>query len=160
MSQSLINKVASVQADNFINKSLHTDDFQWILRIKNVYFEEDLWTAASVNCTQRNLHQEESLFKYWKAVTSVFQTWNNVKTKPFQAKSGLIYQKKTKIKIDTFYRNWTGSFWKIPQSSKFERFLFNIFHSIFLFVEKPDVCNFTDDDTIYSVLGLLNLNSH
>ena len=93
-------------------------------------------------------------------MTSVFQTWNNVKTKPFQAKSWLIYQKKPKIKTGTFYRNWTGSFWKIPQGSKFERFLFNIFHSIFLFVEKPDVCNFTDDDTLYSVLGLLNLNSH
>ena len=48
------------------------------------------------------------------------------------------------------YSNWSEVLRGIPQASVLGPLLFNIFiNDIFSFIEKPEICNFADDNTLY-----------
>ena len=58
---------------------------------------------------------------------------------------------KQMTKIGSVYGDWANVIRGIPQGSILGPLLFNIFiNGIFLVVEKTDICNFADDNTLYS----------
>ena len=59
--------------------------------------------------------------------------------------------RKQGTKIGSAYSDWANVIRGIPQGSMLGLLLFNIFiNDIFLFVEKSDICNFADYNTLYS----------
>ena len=56
-----------------------------------------------------------------------------------------------RTKVGSLYSKWSEICRGIPQASILGPLLFNIFiNDIFFFVEKSEICNFADDNTIYS----------
>ena len=56
-----------------------------------------------------------------------------------------------KVKIGTSYSDWANVTRGIPQRPILGSLLSNIFiNDIFLFIEKSDICKFTDDNTLFS----------
>ena len=53
-------------------------------------------------------------------------------------------------KIDSSYSDWANATTDFLQRSILGPLLFNIFINIFLFIEKSDICKFTDDNTLFS----------
>ena len=54
------------------------------------------------------------------------------------------------MKIGSSYSVWNEIKRGVPEGSIVEPLLFNVFiNDIFMFIEKTEVCNFADDDTIY-----------
>ena len=59
--------------------------------------------------------------------------------------------RKQRTKVGSYYSNWSEIDRGIPQGSILGPLLFNVFiNDIFLFVEKSMICNFADDNTLYS----------
>ena len=59
--------------------------------------------------------------------------------------------RKQKTKVGSAYSKWSNIRRGIPQGSILDPLLFNIFiNDIFMIVEQSDICNFADDNTVYS----------
>ena len=59
--------------------------------------------------------------------------------------------RKQRTKVGSSYSKWSEIKHGIPQGSILEPLLFNIFiNDLFFFIEKSDICNFADDNTLYS----------
>ena len=57
--------------------------------------------------------------------------------------------RKQRVKISSSYSIWNEFKRGVPQGSFLGPLLFNAFNNIFMFIEKTEICNFADDNTIY-----------
>ena len=59
--------------------------------------------------------------------------------------------RKQRKKVGSSYSKWSEMIHGIPQGSILGPLLFNIFiNDLFFVIEKSDICNFADDNTLYS----------
>ena len=59
--------------------------------------------------------------------------------------------RKQRTKVGSAYSKWSKVRRGIPQGSILGPLLFNIFiNDIFMIIEQSDICNFADDNTLYS----------
>ena len=66
--------------------------------------------------------------------------------------SDYLSHRKQKTKIGSPYNFWHGIIRRFPQGSLLGPLLFNTFiNYLFLFIRKSGVCNFAEDNTLYSV---------
>ena len=58
--------------------------------------------------------------------------------------------RKQRTKVSSSYSKWSEICGRISQGSILGPLLFNIFINIFFFIENSEICNFADDNAIYS----------
>ena len=64
--------------------------------------------------------------------------------------------RKQRTKVGSSYSKWSEIKHGIPQGSILGPLLFNIFiNDLFFVIEKSDICNFADDNTLYSCVANL-----
>ena len=62
-----------------------------------------------------------------------------------------LHSRKQRTKVASSYSKWSEIIHGIPQGSILGPLLFNIFiNDLFFVIEKSDICNFADDNTLYS----------
>ena len=65
--------------------------------------------------------------------------------------------RRQRVKLDSTFSSWLKILLGVPQGSILGPLLFNIFlNDMLWFVEKTDICNFADDNTIYSCAKSVN----
>ena len=58
--------------------------------------------------------------------------------------------RKQRSKVGFAYNKWSKIRHRIPQESILGAILLNIFINMFMIIQQSDICNFTDDSTLYS----------
>ena len=62
----------------------------------------------------------------------------------------ILFILKAKVKIGSAIREWIDTLTGIPKGSILGPLIFNIFiNDLIMFIEKSDICNFADDNSLY-----------
>ena len=80
-----------------------------------------------------------------------------VDTKSLKLLQYYLSNRTQRVKLDSTFSSWLKILLGVPQGSILGPLLFNIFlNDMLWFVEKTDICNFADDNTIYSCAKSVN----
>ena len=80
-----------------------------------------------------------------------------VHIKSLKLLQGYLSNPTQRVKLDSTFSSWLKILLGVPQGSILGPLLFNIFlNDMLWFVEKTDICNFADDNTIYSCAKSVN----
>ena len=117
---------------------------------------------CGIRKTQYNLHSLLTLWRIWRTdlskahdclrqylIITRFEAYGLSKSS-LSFLLAYLTSRKQRVKIGWSYSVWSEIKRGVPRGSILGLLLFNVFiHDIFMFIEKTDVSNFADDNTIY-----------